>query len=97
MYFIYVCSLFVCVDICEINIVKTKINISNIITLYYEFRILQHWECKLIVSVFTYAVAASMMWIFMEGLYLHMLVYKTLFTERTGIRMYVVIGWRKYS
>ncbi|XP_053373963.1 parathyroid hormone/parathyroid hormone-related peptide receptor-like [Mercenaria mercenaria] len=52
-----------------------------------------HWECKLIVAVFMYAVAASMMWIFMEGLYLHMLVYKTLFTERTGIRMYVVIGW----
>ncbi|XP_060563911.1 secretin receptor-like [Ruditapes philippinarum] len=52
-----------------------------------------HWECKLIVSLFMYAVAASMMWIFMEGLYLHMLVYKTLFTERTGIRMYVVIGW----
>ncbi|KAL4222851.1 Parathyroid hormone/parathyroid hormone-related peptide receptor [Mactra antiquata] len=52
-----------------------------------------HWECKLLVSIFMYAVAASMMWIFMEGLYLHMLVYKTLFTERTGIRMYVVIGW----
>ena len=32
----------------------------------------------------------------MEGLYLHMLVYKTLFTERTGVRMYVVLGWSKY-
>lgn len=52
-----------------------------------------HWECKLIVSIFLYTVSASMMWIFMEGLYLHMLVYKTLFTERTGIRMYVIIGW----
>lgn len=52
-----------------------------------------HWECKLIVSLFTYTVAASLMWIFMEGLYLHMLVYKTLFTERHGIRLYVVLGW----
>jgi len=43
-----------------------------------------------------YALSASMMWIFMEGLYLHMLVYKTLFTERTGVRMYVVLGWSKY-
>ena len=32
----------------------------------------------------------------MEGLYLHMLVYKTLFTERHGIRLYVVLGWGKY-
>ncbi|XP_052804549.1 parathyroid hormone/parathyroid hormone-related peptide receptor-like [Mya arenaria] len=52
-----------------------------------------HWECKLLVTLFMYALSASMMWIFMEGLYLHMLVYKTLFTERTGIRMYVIIGW----
>ncbi|WAQ94735.1 CALCR-like protein [Mya arenaria] len=46
-----------------------------------------HWECKLLVTLFMYALSASMMWIFMEGLYLHMLVYKTLFTERTGIRI----------
>lgn len=52
-----------------------------------------HWECKLIVTLFTYTVAASLMWIFMEGLYLHMLVYKTLFTERHGIRLYVILGW----
>ena len=31
----------------------------------------------------------------MEGLYLHMLVYKTLFTERHGIRLYVLLGWGK--
>ena len=59
-------------------------------------RSFQHWECKLIVTLFTYTVSASLMWIFMEGLYLHMLVYKTLFTERHGIRLYVVLGWGKY-
>ncbi|KAL4222388.1 hypothetical protein ACF0H5_018427 [Mactra antiquata] len=52
-----------------------------------------HWECKLIVVIFMYSVAASMMWIFMEGLYLHMLVHKTLITERNGIKLYVMIGW----
>ena len=60
------------------------------------FCLLQHWECKLIVTLFTYTVAASLMWIFMEGLYLHMLVYKTLFTERHGIRLYVILGWGKF-
>ncbi|KAL4222355.1 hypothetical protein ACF0H5_018394 [Mactra antiquata] len=52
-----------------------------------------HWECRLFVSIFMYSIAASMMWIFMEGLYLHMLVYRTLHTERNGIRMYVFAGW----
>ncbi|XP_060595345.1 parathyroid hormone 2 receptor-like [Ruditapes philippinarum] len=52
-----------------------------------------HWECKLIVSIFVYTVAASMMWILMEGMYLQMLVYKTLFTERNGTRIYVLVGW----
>ncbi|XP_045169612.2 gastric inhibitory polypeptide receptor-like isoform X2 [Mercenaria mercenaria] len=52
-----------------------------------------HWECKLIVSIFVYTVASSMMWILMEGLYLQMLVYKTLFTERNGTRIYVLVGW----
>lgn len=29
----------------------------------------------------------------MEGLYLHMLIYSTLSTERRGVRVYVVMGW----
>ncbi|KAL4222626.1 hypothetical protein ACF0H5_018667 [Mactra antiquata] len=52
-----------------------------------------HWECKLIISLFTYSVAASMMWIFMEGFYLVMLVHRTLLTERHGTRIYVLTGW----
>ena len=48
------------------------------------------------VTIFLYTVAASLMWIFMEGLYLHMLVYRTLFTERNGIRLYVLLGWGKF-
>ena len=57
----------------------------------------QHWECKLLVTIYLYTIAASLMWIFMEGLYLHMLVYKTLFTERHGIRFYVLLGWGMWS
>ena len=62
----------------------------------YLFLSFQHWECKLLVTIFLYTVAASLMWIFMEGLYLHMLVYRTLFTERNGIRLYVLLGWGKF-
>ncbi|XP_052813087.1 parathyroid hormone/parathyroid hormone-related peptide receptor-like isoform X2 [Mya arenaria] len=52
-----------------------------------------HWECKLVVTLLVYALSASMMWILMEGLYLHMLVYRTLLTERHGTRLYVILGW----
>ncbi|XP_053374704.1 secretin receptor-like [Mercenaria mercenaria] len=52
-----------------------------------------HWECKLIMCIFVYTVAASMMWILMEGLYLHMLVYKTMFTKQHGTRLYILVGW----
>lgn len=52
-----------------------------------------HWECKLIYCILLYSVALTCMWIFMEALYLHMLVYKTLFTERNGVKLYMIIGW----
>ncbi|XP_070212603.1 secretin receptor-like [Littorina saxatilis] len=52
-----------------------------------------HWECRTLVSLFIYSICVSQMWIFMEGLYLHMLIYSTLSTERRGVRVYVLLGW----
>ncbi|CAG5120227.1 unnamed protein product, partial [Candidula unifasciata] len=52
-----------------------------------------HWECKLIMSIFMYSVNACNMWIFVEALYLTMLVSRPLFTERRGLRMYMILGW----
>ena len=53
----------------------------------------QHWECKLLQTVFMYAICVSQMWIFVEGLYLHMLIYRTLSTEKNGVKCYVMLGW----
>ncbi|KAJ8313883.1 hypothetical protein KUTeg_008444 [Tegillarca granosa] len=52
-----------------------------------------HWECKLLYCIFIYGMSVNCMWIFMEALYLHMLVYRTLWTERNGVKMYMVLGW----
>ncbi|GFO30572.1 parathyroid hormone/parathyroid hormone-related peptide receptor [Plakobranchus ocellatus] len=52
-----------------------------------------HWECRLLYTVFMYSVCVSQMWIFVEGLYLHMLIYRTLSTERNGVRPYIFLGW----
>ncbi|XP_041367034.1 secretin receptor-like [Gigantopelta aegis] len=52
-----------------------------------------HWVCRMMVAVFLYSICASQMWIFMEGLYLHNLIYRTLSTERRGVKIYIIIGW----
>ncbi|XP_046580490.1 parathyroid hormone/parathyroid hormone-related peptide receptor-like [Haliotis rubra] len=59
----------------------------------YEFLEGHHWQCKLVFVIFNYSISASIMWIFIEGLYLNMLIYKTLATERRGVKMYVILGW----
>ncbi|XP_067650091.1 parathyroid hormone/parathyroid hormone-related peptide receptor-like [Haliotis asinina] len=52
-----------------------------------------HWECRLIVTIFMYSICVSQLWIFMEGLYLHNLIYRTLSTERRGVKPYIFLGW----
>ncbi|XP_048237180.1 parathyroid hormone/parathyroid hormone-related peptide receptor-like [Haliotis rufescens] len=59
----------------------------------YEFLDGPHWQCKLLFVIFNYSISVSIMWIFIEGLYLHMLIYKTLATERRGVKMYIILGW----
>ena len=61
------------------------------------FYILQHWECRLFFSLFQYVLTASYIWIFVEGLYLHMLIFVSVFTEKTRVLWYMVFGWCKYK
>lgn len=32
----------------------------------------------------------------MEGLYLFMLIYKTMLTERKGVKLYIILGWGEF-
>ncbi|RUS71936.1 hypothetical protein EGW08_020311 [Elysia chlorotica] len=52
-----------------------------------------HWECKTLYSLFMFAISASQTWMLMEGLYLYLLIHKTMATERLGVRPYVILGW----
>ena len=58
---------------------------------------LQHWECKLLMTMFNYATMASHMWIFVEGLYLHTYIIVAVFSEKTHIKYYFLLGWGKCS
>ncbi|XP_036370402.1 parathyroid hormone 2 receptor-like [Octopus sinensis] len=52
-----------------------------------------HWQCKLLFSLFHYTLAANYIWILMEGLYLHNLVTVAMFSQKSGVRPYIIVGW----
>ncbi|XP_076461778.1 secretin receptor-like [Babylonia areolata] len=52
-----------------------------------------HWECRLIMVLLMLAISATQTWILMEGLYLYILIHRTILTERYGVRPYIVLGW----
>lgn len=55
----------------------------------------QTWPCKLVHSVFNYAILASYTWIFVEGAYLHSLIFKTMTESKKFHRYLIVFGWGK--
>ncbi|XP_064614181.1 secretin receptor-like [Liolophura sinensis] len=52
-----------------------------------------HWECRLFFTIFNYILGSNYMWIFVEGLYLHTLLTVGVFSEKSGIRWYILSGW----
>lgn len=51
------------------------------------------WPCKTVHSVFNYAILASYTWIFVEGAYLHSLIFKTMTESKKFHRYLIVFGW----
>ena len=56
---------------------------------------LPQWECKVVTSFWQYFIMANYSWIFMEGLYLHNLIFMALFTDSSAITIYIFLGWGK--
>jgi 7 transmembrane receptor (Secretin family) len=53
-----------------------------------------HWECKLLVVTWNYALVTSNFHMLVEGLYLHNIIYVSVFQE-TKVWPYVSFGWGK--
>ncbi|XP_018014912.2 parathyroid hormone/parathyroid hormone-related peptide receptor [Hyalella azteca] len=51
------------------------------------------WWCRLVISIWQYFITANYSWILMEGLYLHNLIFRALFTDSSAITLYIVLGW----
>lgn len=54
--------------------------------------ITQNWMCKAITSLWQYSIVANYTWIFIEGLYLHNLIFFS-FTDTSTIIYYIIFGW----
>ncbi|BFY98248.1 hypothetical protein BsWGS_01288 [Bradybaena similaris] len=52
-----------------------------------------HWECKLFFTLFYYIIFSSVMWLFNEGLYLQLILSISVFTDKTRVRWFVLVGW----
>ncbi|KAI0226802.1 hypothetical protein LSAT2_022740 [Lamellibrachia satsuma] len=52
-----------------------------------------HWQCKLFMTTFHMVLSVNYMWIFIEALYLHMLIFVSVFSENSSIRWYLAFGW----
>ncbi|KAF4527489.1 hypothetical protein B566_EDAN014543 [Ephemera danica] len=61
--------------------------------LYYFSQQENNWVCKCMMSIWQFCIMANYSWIFMEGLYLHNLIFMALFTDSSAITLYVVLGW----
>uniref|UniRef100_A0A8W8MS71 Parathyroid hormone/parathyroid hormone-related peptide receptor n=1 Tax=Magallana gigas TaxID=29159 RepID=A0A8W8MS71_MAGGI len=52
-----------------------------------------HWECHLFFTLYNYILAASYMWIFVEALYLQILISVSVFMEKNRIKWFMLLGW----
>ncbi|XP_069110738.1 secretin receptor-like isoform X1 [Argopecten irradians] len=52
-----------------------------------------HWECRLFFTVFNYIIAASYMWIFVEALYLQVIISVAVFNQKNRLKYFMCLGW----
>ncbi|XP_062594883.1 secretin receptor-like, partial [Saccostrea cucullata] len=53
----------------------------------------QNWSCKLVFTAFNYILVANYIWIFIEGLYLHNIIFISTFKKSKRFHLYIIAGW----
>jgi 7 transmembrane receptor (Secretin family) len=55
--------------------------------------LMQEWLCKSFMFLHLYAIPASIMWTFVEGLYLSQRLTLAVFKKEAPFKLYYFIGW----
>ena len=55
------------------------------------------WICKTLTAMFNFAHATNFYWMFVEGLYLHIIIVWTYSADKIKLRYLVFIGWGKLT
>ncbi|KAB0792379.1 hypothetical protein PPYR_14338 [Photinus pyralis] len=73
---------------------STNFKEKNGEALFLEDTQTNNWSCKLFTTLWEFVITANYSWILMEGLYLHNLIFRALFTDSfSKITLYIVLGW----
>ncbi|WAQ93516.1 CRFR2-like protein [Mya arenaria] len=51
------------------------------------------WVCKTLISLFNFATATNFFWMFVEGLYLHVIIVWTFSADKIRLSYLLLIGW----
>lgn len=70
---------------------STRFNVINLSSFFSRQN--DTWWCRLLIAIWQYFITANYSWILMEGLYLHNLIFRALFTDSSAITLYVLLGW----
>ncbi|KAK4872460.1 hypothetical protein RN001_014489 [Aquatica leii] len=63
-------------------------------TFFFQDKESNNWGCKLVTTLWEFFITANYSWILMEGLYLHNLIFRALFTDSSSkITHYIILGW----
>ena len=55
------------------------------------------WLMKVEVALYNYSQGTNFFWMFVEGLYLHIIIVWTYSADKIKLRYLFVIGWSKYN
>ena len=69
----------------------------NIFVLYEKYSLVfQDWLCKAINCIYLYTFVANILWMLVEGLFLHNRIAVTVFHTEAPFKIFYFIGWGKY-
>lgn len=78
----------------EINCINdVKIIIIKYVVL--PFSNFQDWFCKTIIVLSQYTMVSNILWMFVEGLFLHNSIVVTVFSTDAPYKLFCAIGWGK--